>query len=271
MTVAVQTKLNASEITSVSLSRNVPTISEFLLAHGRLPHVCDAVKPWRFQGWLVPYLQKSEQTGGVAARYDYVLRTIENGELLNEPIPQIEFESEFDACVKPGLKMFNALLDHLNRQSGGRILMPEFCRWLAFATGVVDEASDISDDLQEYLYRNFDYRTVMHFPSDYLGQLLCESAYGKRRGFYPTPIDLCRLNWMITKGGVTGIQDNAAMDLRRRSAYDPAVGTGRLLLIASNDCLRLYGQEIDYLCCLITKINLAFYAPWSAIPASFFD
>ena len=167
--------------------------------------------------------------------------------------------------------MFNGLLDHLNRRSGGRILMPEFCRWLAFAVGVNDEASDISDELQEYLYRNFDYRTVMLFPSNYLGQLLCESAYGKRRGFYPTPMDLCRLNWMITKGGGNGRNSDERADLRRRSAYDPAVGTGRLLLVASNDCLRLYGQEIDYLCCLITKINLAFYAPWSAIPASFFD
>lgn len=200
-----------------------------------------------------------------------MLRTIENGKLLDEPIPQIEFESEFAPCVKPGLKMFNGLLDHLNRRSGGRILMPEFCRWLAFAVGVNDEASDISDELQEYLYRNFDYRTVMLFPSNYLGQLLCESAYGKRRGFYPTPMDLCRLNWMITKGGGNGRNSDERADLRRRSAYDPAVGTGRLLLVASNDCLRLYGQEIDYLCCLITKINLAFYAPWSAIPASFFD
>lgn len=50
MTVAVQTKLNASEITPVSLSRDVPTISEFLLEHGRLPHTGDAIKPWRFQG-----------------------------------------------------------------------------------------------------------------------------------------------------------------------------------------------------------------------------
>ncbi len=136
MTGAVQTKLNVPEITPDSFSQNVPTISEFLIRRGRLPHVGDEIKPWRYRSWLVPYLQRSEMITGVAARYDYVRRTIENGQLLDEPIPQIDFCSEFEPSVKPALKMFNQLLDHLNRRSGGRLLMPELCRYHRMGTSI---------------------------------------------------------------------------------------------------------------------------------------
>ena len=43
-----------------------------------------------------------------------------------------------------------------------------------------------------------------------------------------------------------------------------------MLLAGSNYSMRLFGMDIDYLCVLITKINLALYAPWFYIPDSFF-
>lgn len=239
------------------------TIHEFLLQKGRLPHLTDEVKPWRYLGWLVPYLQRCETLPGIARRYDYVWRTIENGSLLDEPIPVIEFCSEFEPAVKPGLQMLEKLLDYLSRETGNDNSMRDFCEWLGFALGVFQKESNLSVAVQEILYRNFNFQLLLQFPTDYFGQLLAESQYGKRRGFYPTPMDLCQLNWQL-------ISRFETKDIRHRSAYDPTVGTGRKLLVASNQCLQLYGQDVDYLCWLITKINLALYAPWFLIPKSYF-
>jgi hypothetical protein len=47
---------------------------------------------------------------------------------------------------------------------------------------------------------------------------------------------------------------------------DPCVGTGRMLLHASNYSYCLYGCDIDPLVAMITRINGALYAPWLAFP-----
>src|SRR5919197_815569 len=55
-------------------------------------------------------------------------------------------------------------------------------------------------------------------------------------------------------------------DLRLTSVNDPCVGSGRMLLHASNFSLRLYGQDIDPLAVALCKINGALYAPWLSFP-----
>ena len=47
---------------------------------------------------------------------------------------------------------------------------------------------------------------------------------------------------------------------------DPAVGTGRLLLHASNYSYFLYGCDIDPLVTTICRINSALYVPWLVFP-----
>jgi hypothetical protein len=47
---------------------------------------------------------------------------------------------------------------------------------------------------------------------------------------------------------------------------DPAVGSGRLLLHASNYSYCLYGCDIDPLVVAICRVNAAFYGPWLAFP-----
>jgi hypothetical protein len=44
------------------------------------------------------------------------------------------------------------------------------------------------------------------------------------------------------------------------------VGTGRLLLHASNHSLNLWGQDVDPLVVALCKVNGALYAPWLAFP-----
>jgi len=55
-------------------------------------------------------------------------------------------------------------------------------------------------------------------------------------------------------------------DSRLVTICDPCVGSGRMLLHASNYSLCLYGMDIDRLCVLMTKINGALYAPWLTFP-----
>jgi hypothetical protein len=61
---------------------------------------------------------------------------------------------------------------------------------------------------------------------------------------------------------------NSANDPRLETVLDPCVGTGRMLLHASNLSYCLYGCDIDPLVAMITRINGALYAPWLAFPFS---
>jgi len=138
----------------------------------------------------------------------------------------------------------------------------EICEWLGFGLGVTSEASTLAPDVQEKLYRLFDLGSWLLTPADYLGQALCESNHGKRSGFYPTPMHVCTMMAKMTFP--------EGKDSRAKTTMDCCVGTGRLLLAASNYSLRLFGQDIDPLVCLISKINFALYAPWHHIPESFY-
>jgi hypothetical protein len=55
-------------------------------------------------------------------------------------------------------------------------------------------------------------------------------------------------------------------DPRTMSVCDPAVGSGRMLLHASNISLSLWGQDLDSLAVAMCKVNGALYAPWLAFP-----
>lgn len=60
-------------------------------------------------------------------------------------------------------------------------------------------------------------------------------------------------------------------DCRRESVCDPCVGTGRMLLHASNHSLRLYGLDIDATLCKATLVNGYLYAPWMVRPLAWLD
>lgn len=57
-------------------------------------------------------------------------------------------------------------------------------------------------------------------------------------------------------------------DPRTVTVCDPCVGSGRMLLHASNHSVCLYGCDIDPICARITSINGVLYAPWFAFPFS---
>jgi hypothetical protein len=47
---------------------------------------------------------------------------------------------------------------------------------------------------------------------------------------------------------------------------DPAVGTARMLMHASNRSIFLFGADIDPVVLKAAKLNLHLYAPWGALP-----
>jgi hypothetical protein len=58
-------------------------------------------------------------------------------------------------------------------------------------------------------------------------------------------------------------------DNRLKSVNEPCVGTGRMLLYASNYSLILSGQDINLTCVKATLVNGYLYAPWMVKPLDF--
>lgn len=240
-----------------------PSVGRFLIDNGRLPALGDEVPPWHYRGWLVPYIQMCEEHPAIAPRYDYVLRTLEAGKLLDEPIPQVNFVSEGAADAKGGVKMLADMVKITEYRSGFSRSIDLVCDWLGFALAVSNNPPELDAKDQEKLYRLFDVSKWLLHPTDYIGQHMAEMSVGQSAGFYPTPMSICTMMAMMTHG-------SNDRDMRSETVMDCAVGTGRLLLTGSNYSLRLYGQDINYLCVLVTKINLALFAPWFHIPESYY-
>jgi hypothetical protein len=70
-------------------------------------------------------------------------------------------------------------------------------------------------------------------------------------------------------GMVYGLDSRS--DHRLDHVLDPCVGTGRMLLYASNHSLLLAGQDINFVCVRACLVNFYLYAPWGALPLSFFE
>lgn len=239
-----------------------PVLANFLIENGRLPYITDEFKPWDYRGWITAYVQLCEAHPAIAPRYDYAMRTIEAGRLLDEPIPQVEFIGEGSAEAKDGMKMLEGMVKIAEYRSGFSQGFEEILKWLGFGLGVTDERTGMAEKEQEDLYRLFDVSKWLLAPTDYLGQFMAERSYGKAAAFFPTPMTICTMMTRMTFA--------EGVDHRAKTTMDPCVGTGRFLLAASNYSLRLYGMDIMWAAVLATKINLALYAPWFLIPESLF-
>ncbi len=238
------------------------SLNKFIETHGRLPFVTDDPKPWDYQGWLLPYRIGAEAHPVVASRYDYVIRTKLAGKLLDEPLPQIEFIGEGSRDAAAGLKQIEKMIGIIEHRSSSWNTFRDICEWLGFALGVTAERPTLAEDLQDKLYRFFNLEPWLLFPTDYLGEALCQTSHGRKNGYFPTPMTICTMLAKMT------FPDG--QDCRHLTAHDPAVGSGRTLLAASNYSMRLFGQDNDPLVVLICKINFALYAPWHHIPESVF-
>ena len=238
-----------------------PDLDRFLYLNGRLPRCGETPQPWEYKGWLTPYLLFGDSLPAMRWNWFYGVREAGTISKVSGPIPRLHFgEPAADAT-----RTIKRCLEIIEYRSGAWNAMREFIDWLCFALALGDERPALSESVNEALYKEFNLNPLLAAPSDYLGYAICE-----RRGngwnpnaFYPTPHPVCEMMILMQ---MTGADLSATVS-------DPCVGTGRMLLHASNYSLRLYGCDIDELMCKCTKINGALYAPWLVrpLPDAFFD
>lgn len=236
------------------------TASAYLALTGRLPRLGEDPQPWTYHGWLLVMVQLLHGDPRAREKHDFpdrwgyyarVLEADERGELPDEPIPRADFFSA-DAGVLGQTEKWLSLVE---RERGHWSGYESFVRWLAWGLGQSDEPSDLPAKLQEELYREVDLGLWLKHPSDYLGEVAARRYGGGPNAFFPTPHSVCEVMCAMTFG--------RDVDWRLKTVSEPALGTGRLLLHASNHSLRLCGQDKDGLMALAALCNFAVYAPWA--------
>jgi len=240
-------------------------VNRFLMEQGRLPHVGDEIPPWKYRGLLLYYAQLGHAVcAETGHRWPWWMSVLETG-VLPGPIPKVHFGSRaVGQSLSAPLKQIQNALNVIDQEYGSWQGFEYFIGWLAFLLGVSREPSTLSEKTQDRLYRSFDLGPFLREPGDHIGEFLAATKAGgwNPHAFFPTPHDLVEMMIQVTLG--PDVLDGD--DMRFRSVYDPAMGTGRMLLHASNYSLRLYGQDIDRLVHLICLINAALYVPWMAFP-----
>ena len=204
-------------------------------------------------GWLRPYLLMVDDM--FLNRWDYWLRTIEAGEVLDEPIPQIAWSGGGHTEPRKNLA---ACIDHgfyrLSRQS-----FSLFVEWLLYAfgdPGIKGMPRQIDPEVNATWYQTFNLGLFLKHPHDYLGEYAAD-LYGKGRNnptaYFPTPMTVSVLMAKMLF---------SAEDKKTASVCDPCVGSGRLLMVASNYSLNLYGVDIDANILKVCRANMWMYVPW---------
>lgn len=258
---------------------------------------CDAFRPRQpdpdlhrdlRHGWLLPSLLHLEAV--LWGRWDYWLAchdaagepdgnrlpdsdgSPKGSGLPEAPIPRLDFLSFPHPATR---QMLEASLDGVPRpQHGpwrswsGWAYFDYFLSWLLFGLGHKGQGELPAEPLgcagaSMRLYQTFCLDALLLWPHDYWGDLLQESGYGRKQGFYPTPHTLCE--------AMARMLLDEKKDHRRETVCDPCVGTGRMLLYASNSSLRLYGMDIDPVLCKATLVNGYLYAPWLVRPLPHLD
>lgn len=238
-----------------------PELAAFVDAHERLPRLGDERTPWSYRGWLLPYvIELHGIVPAVANRWGYLLRTLELGKLLDEPIPQVAFGP-------PDTKVFALLHDWsrlIGYDCGGWSDFRTLLDWLCWSLALSNEPPRLSDEVNEKLYRQVNLVPLLERPHDHFGDHVAASkAKGwNPTGFYPTPQPVVECLVRITLHDAKP----EGRDPRTWSIADPCGGSGRMLLHASNVSLQLAGQDIDPLAVALCKLNGVLYAPWLSFP-----
>ncbi len=207
------------------------------------------------KGWLRPYLIALDDM--FSKRWDYWLRTLDARKPLNEPIPQIEFES------RPRNTATKNLSDCIKTiQSSGYSAHDAWCAfvdWLlwGFGSDLVGEFPPrINEDTSWRLYTTFNLGLMIQAPADYMAWGSCELARMSSNGYFPTPMNVCTM--------MAQIQMTTAD--KTKTVADQCAGTGSMLLAASNFSLRLFAQDINLNMVKMCTVNGYIYMPWLIAP-----
>lgn len=235
-------------------------LNEFLFVNFRLPRITDEIKPWHYEGWLLPYIQIIPLESDIEAvqrwHWYFDLRsqaTYRGDDKIK--IPKIHFSSTPNS---EAMKQITKAVELLEYKEGSWTGLRLFVDWLAYALAVEKEAPKITEQMNEALYKQFNLEWLLKVPHDYLGAVIAERRGGgwNPHAFFPTPHAVVEMITLMT-----------CLNCRPGDTVnDPALGSARMLLCASNYSLRLYGNDIDGLMVKVAKINGALYAPWLSFP-----
>jgi len=166
------------------------------------------------------------------------------------PIPKISFAENFNESAEP-YKVIKRCVNPYDRDSFHKLL-----DWLLYCFGD-SSVKELSFDTK-HLEANFKLEPFFEEPGDWAGhfyetQIISKSGREKS-GFFSTPMSICNLIVSISQPKLTD------------TVHEPCVGTGRMLLAASNYSINLSGQDINPDLVKICKINAWLYMPSLIFP-----
>lgn len=221
------------------------------------------------RGWMLPYLIRLDDL--TWQRWEHWSRIMFAGEINGDVIPPIVWVGE--ERNGPGRKMLERSLSAITNCGdwagwSSWTYFDFLLDWLLFGLGhsmqkEEPKAPHGCEAASERLYQIFNLEPLLAFPHDYFGDILAENNFGRHSGFFPTPMHLCEMMTRCTFG--------EGIDYRTKTVCDPCVGTGRMLLCASNHSYRLYGQDINQTVIKAALVNGYLYAPWMVKPFEFLD
>jgi hypothetical protein len=219
--------------------------------------VGDDKKPWEYRGWLLYYRMLLEDHPAVGRRWDYWFRTMMSDKTLAEPIPQLGIAHAPDRTVFKAIEDSVRLIDH---DGHGGSAVDKLLDWFLWGFGHARmPPPDFSEELNERLYMQVNIGPMLVTPYDYLGEWIGMQKSGwNPNAFYPTPHSVVECMVRMTM--------DHDEDTRGNKVMDPCVGSGRMLIHASNFSLRLYGTDIDPAMVKLTLVNGGLYVPWILRP-----
>lgn len=209
--------------------------------------------------WLVPYLMSLSDM--FDKRWSYWINTIEKGSPLDDPIPKIKFLGQPEPETKKNLKdCIQVMMCKGYNSHDSWMAFIEWILWGLGATLVEEFPSKVSEDVSWKWYTDFNMGLLMKYPHDYMAWGSCELANmsfsGNKNGYFPTPQHVVK---MMTEMTMTEADKTKKMS-------DCCMGTGVMMLEASNYCLRLYGNDVDLNMVKMATVNAWLYMPWVACP-----
>lgn len=224
-------------------------------------------------GWMMPYLLQTE--GMLWGRWDYWFDAMLDCKLPDRPIPKIVFNEEYNASSQ-ALKHFEFCLNLVSpgdwRGWSSWHYVDFFLSWLLWGfghKGYEELPPEPSDHASIKLYQGFNLGWPLCYPHDYFGWIMAEGGFGRKSGFFPTPHCIVELMTQLNFRQDLDEESDAAYDQRLQAVNDPCVGSGRMLLHASNYSVNLSGCDINPTVIKACLVNGYLYAPWLVKPFPF--
>ncbi len=160
-----------------------------------------------------------------------------------EPLPQTHFVDDSDGRAK------KLVLSLLKNNTSFNDVLNVLLHLFGHAGYEQVEPKNVDFPLEE----------ALRLDRDIFGDAYSETMGKSLRsgtGYFPTPQNICN---MIVEMTLSNCQ-------LTNTVNDPCVGSGRMLLSASNKALFLYGNDINMTCVKMTLLNGYLFAPWLVIP-----